>query len=101
MYDIDLPLKHPWNDTDWFSSSAGDYWHNKLSSTSSIPAGMSISFNFLQTRLNMLFIPMLPVKATAMLGMLSNAKNADQCWTILGHANATKITKLQKYAKGN
>ena len=38
-----------------------------------------------RTRLNMLFIPILPVKAeiTATLGMLKNAKNAQQCWECL------------------
>ena len=42
--------------------------------------------NLIKTRLNMLFLPMLPIKAefTAMLrilGMLSNAiKNTEKCW---------------------
>ena len=44
--------------------------------------------NTTKTRLNMLFIPTLPVKAefTAMLRILSNAENAEQCrecWAML------------------
>ena len=40
------------------------------------------------TRLNMLFTPTLPVKAefTAMLGMLSIAENAEECWAVLSNA---------------
>ena len=46
---------------------------------------------FLQTRLNMLFITMLPVKAkfTAMLKMLSNSENSEHCLECKAMLNIT------------